>query len=454
MSITSILNTKTGEEMLVIDIFTQEYIEIVDIRRKCKESIINNKPEYVCFMCNQQVYLKGKNKTKKLHFAHKPNSEYCIWKSDNEHINIEQQRKMFHKVKESELHKSLKNFIGEMLEKDKNFKDIYIEKRYLDKENESYKVPDVRATLINKNIDIVFEIQLTNTFLDVIIERENFYYENGVIVIWIFANFSKDLSKTRMTEDDILSSNKKNVFILDNESILKSKEENQLYIKNIHLIPTFDFKTGIINNWSEPIILPINHINFDVISGKSYIYNYEYQRTRILYEQKLKDKKFKNFYNSVLDKLKIPALNNAKPFKQLIYEDDDFIKFNNVNIIEQLIDAEQIIRYVLFIIFQKKKDIVYCNSFLSKQIEGNQLIQILNHIINIKKDIFPLILKTIDYYGLSEEVINSDKKGTFRKKINQFKTIEINYSNKHFPIVQKLFPELFYRIDIPKFRIN
>ena len=57
---------------------------------------------------------------------------------------------------------------------------------------EEWKKPDISASY--KNINIVFEIQLSTTFLSVIVDREYFYKDNQTYILWVFKNFVIDVN--------------------------------------------------------------------------------------------------------------------------------------------------------------------------------------------------------------------------------------------------------------------
>jgi hypothetical protein len=53
-----------------------------------------------------------------------------------------------------------------------------------------WRKPDVRATY--NDVNIAFEIQLSTTYLDVIVGRRQFYLEQGGLLFWIFALFDNE----------------------------------------------------------------------------------------------------------------------------------------------------------------------------------------------------------------------------------------------------------------------
>jgi hypothetical protein len=78
----------------------------------------------------------------------------------------------------------------------------------------------------------------------------------------------------------------------------------------------------------------------------------------------------------------------------------------------------------------------------------------LNNIFNQKEKFniyFNFLLKAIDYYGKSNYLIKIDKKGSFIKKIQEYKKYkpdDLPYENEQ--ALKYLFHELFYLKGIPK----
>jgi len=90
-------------------------------------------------------------------------------------------------AKESARHIQMKEYVVKSLSADSRFSNIRVEKRWTGELSGEWRQPDVRATY--NGIDIVFEIQLSTTFLDVIVERRRFYQREGGLLFWIFADF-------------------------------------------------------------------------------------------------------------------------------------------------------------------------------------------------------------------------------------------------------------------------
>lgn len=76
-------------------------------------------------------------------------------------------------AKESLLHRQMKLWLVESLYASGQFTDIRQEKRWQGTITSEWRKPDVRAVF--GGTPIAFEIQLSTTFLDVIVERRRFY---------------------------------------------------------------------------------------------------------------------------------------------------------------------------------------------------------------------------------------------------------------------------------------
>ena len=98
-----------------------------------------------------------------------------------------------------------------------------------------WRRPDVYAEYNGRKY--VFELQLSTTFVSVIVDRDIFYRLNDYNIIWIF-NFEDNEEYVNLYNlmcKDIYYANKRNVFIFDTEAEEKSKENGELVLKAISL---------------------------------------------------------------------------------------------------------------------------------------------------------------------------------------------------------------------------
>jgi len=232
-TIETVLNLENGDTIETKDIFKDEQTreaEIFQLRTRIEEQIQRKKHVYVCIYCKQPVAIRGRAVSKRFYFTHLYKSRDCIIKSTSGLTEEQVRRVKYNGQKESDLHLKLKNFIGEHLRFDSSIKAVKIDQVYKEKEiSREWRKPDVLAFYENRKI--AFELQLSTTFLSVIVERTIFYKDRGIYLIWVFPKFSLANDFQRFTEKDIYYNNNFNVYALDEEAIEQSKNEKKLYFK-------------------------------------------------------------------------------------------------------------------------------------------------------------------------------------------------------------------------------
>lgn len=284
-----VLNKEDGSTVYADDFFVKPENEVFKYRNELQKAIKGiRKPLFVCYFCGQNIKINGGGQTKKiLHFAHKKDSDDCHLKTDNNYSKLEIQRVKYNGAKESPLHFETKKLIKEIIESNNEFSNIKVEKVL--KSNTNYlewKRPDISASY--KNINIVFEIQLSTTFLSVIVDREYFYKENQTYILWVFRNFVIDEFKQRFTEKDVFYSNNRNAFVLDNEAINLSQQNNDLYLLCYYQIPIIE-NLKINYNWECKYVC-FEQLTFDEVNFKVFYFDVD-KEEKILNEQILKIEK-------------------------------------------------------------------------------------------------------------------------------------------------------------------
>jgi hypothetical protein len=197
---------------------------------------------YACPICDQKVYLSGSGsgRQKEYHFRHFPNLGDCPLKEGNGPSREDLLKMMYNGAKESDHHRSLKTWLGNFLqsiEHQGDFANANIEKRITSlKDKLHWRQPDVSCTYQGKNL--VFELQLNGTFVEVIRGREQFYHYEKTFICWLFDHF--DPTDTDFGERDIFWLNKSNAFAITKETKQLSEEKQELFIECHFIRPTAD----------------------------------------------------------------------------------------------------------------------------------------------------------------------------------------------------------------------
>lgn len=269
-TIEEVYDLKDGVFIEAKEFFSRSEAEVIAFRKHLEEAIQLNQPRFVCSHCRQMVKISGKStvKGKVSFFSHLHDSDDCEIKTTTQLSREEIEARKYGMVGESERHKRLKTFISTHLENSLDVSDIQVSKRI--KSNIPYlnwRCPDVTAQY--KGMKLVFELQLSTTFLSVIVDRDIFYRLNNYYVIWVF-NFDNEenrLTLENLLAKDIYYANKRNVFILDKEAMKKSEEDKKLYLSVTWLNDN--------NKFEEKRLVTLDELSFDDNNCKPYYYDAE-----------------------------------------------------------------------------------------------------------------------------------------------------------------------------------
>lgn len=233
-TIDTVIDTDTGLEISARDFFAQPENAIFKVRTELQKSIYLKKPKLVCKYCRQAVKISGRKieRGKASFFSHFKDSDECDYKTTTERTRRDINREKYARCNEGERHKRLKNKIAELLEMTPGVSDVKVEKNVIGNHPIlNWKRPDILTSF--RGQEIVFELQLSTTFVSVIAERDLFYRLNEKFIIWIF-NFDEQdehVNLDNMMAKDIYYNNKMNVFIFDREAQKESEERGELILK-------------------------------------------------------------------------------------------------------------------------------------------------------------------------------------------------------------------------------
>ncbi|MEQ2018772.1 DUF6035 family protein [Photorhabdus bodei] len=237
-------------------------------RRKLEEARKTN-PIALCSVCFQPVVLRGNTHRTKF-FAHTKNSEDCPIKTTT-HLTQEEILAMkYNGQKEGRAHRDNKLKIAELLTLDKLFSDkVQVQPTFREKNNvgiaKRWRRPDISAVFSDGNYKIVFELQVSTTFLDVIINREKFYQENDTYIVWVFLSFDCE----KFTTLDIAYANHANIFVFDREAQSESEQAEKLILKCHYRKPYMTENLTVDYKWTS-VLVDFNDILLDKVNKKVY----------------------------------------------------------------------------------------------------------------------------------------------------------------------------------------
>lgn len=297
LSIPEVYDVKEEKTINSRDFFSQNENELILWRRNLQEEYLMGRARFICPECKQPVKISGHKlaRGKVCYFAHFKDSDDCAYKTGTNRTKEEIERLKYSLVQESDRHKRLKEAISSALKdeqsKIKGVKNVECEKRiksdipYL-----NWRRPDIYAEYNGRKF--VFELQLTTTFVGVVVDRDIFYRLNNYNIIWIF-NFEDNAEYVNLHNlmcKDIYYANKRNVFIFDADAEAHSKEKGELILKCRWLDENGEWSADQYVTLDDFQYDEENHKPFIIDADKAYLEKYpEYVERRQKLEHSRED---------------------------------------------------------------------------------------------------------------------------------------------------------------------
>lgn len=309
-SIPEIFDTKEGNIIEAKSFFQKTEHELILWRRIFEESILTGEHRFICTNCRQDVKISGRKyeRGQVAFFSHLHDSDFCEFKTTTGLSKEQIEAKKYGLIAESERHKKLKRLICEALDgyasHQKGVMEVSEEKRinsnlpYM-----NWRKPDIMAKYNDQNI--VFELQLSTTFVSVVVQRDIFYRLNDYFIIWVF-NFDdnqKYVDLTNLMCKDIYYANKRNVFIFDTEAQQASREREELVLKCNWLDTDNTWHYSQSKGNGDGKLITIDELKYDKETAKPYYFDAETPYYEIHPEVKERIQKEERSKQQMIDEL-------------------------------------------------------------------------------------------------------------------------------------------------------
>jgi len=379
---------------------------------------------------------------------------------DNKFTKEEILRIKYNGVKESDLHIELKTLIAKSLAANQNAaKGIeFVEIEHVYKHQaipNVWKKPDVSSVFQGK--PVVFELQLSTTFLSVINSRQEFYKENQTFILWVFNAFETDDDKRKFTQSDVFFSNNRNAFELDELAKDKSIHDDDLVLKCNYQKPVL--KNDEIRYEWEYTYVRLEDLTFDQNTYKVYYFDVdkaeeeikaelEIKRSALIHDvlhgdvAKISDLFLRNYKISDREKKYIIKLyeSKVKPKDVIDLYTSEYciiwatlcLKLNDHSLLKEFINDIKLHKTITDILSLKLNKII--GYAFKKQI------QIAHQLIDRRPEYLNIYLEAINKYqpAFFKE---QDATHKLKAKIDKIKysVQSLNYNER---IIAKIFPEL------------
>ncbi len=410
--ITELLDVDNSKYISHIEAIGNDYEKIIQLRMELKTRIKNNNPIYRCADCGASVYLISQKTKRRFFFRHTLEDGRCHATTRGELSQKEINAIKYNGLKEGKRHIFLKRLIKLSLEADSNFSQIEVEKRLTGNLTKEWRRPDVSA--MYKDIPVVFEIQLSTTYLDVIAERRDFYSKEGILLIWVFDEFCDNDRKLML--DDIFFNNNRNAFCISNKTLDTSIQNKALYLECIWDSLSsengwFQLKRGIVRFDQLAIDLPNQQIFFFDFNKKKQKAREAFEKFWISYS---KDTEKSSIHDSAYDSIK--TLHYLFP-KNLREAPDK----------------------ILNILYSAKYGEPIGWKF-------KKLIQVAHQVASQNKPYLKYFRSALKAYKRAEQIKNEDENGKWEQKVKEYRPIldspEYRADDRHEKLIRFLFPEM------------
>ncbi len=330
-------------------------------------------------------------------------------------------------AKESLMHIELKHYLAEQLEKDGRFTKIQVEKVVKATGwSRKWKKPDVSALFNGK--PVVFEIQLSTTFLDVIVSREVFYLNEGVSIFWIFNSLNPESS--RATEKDVFFNNKSNALSINDRSKELSLNDGQLVFTGHFKKPYLDRKTNNIKEIWDEMPVKFDDIKFDRLTHKPYFISFDGQHDQVIAKQR-----------------EIKIREPIKLFEDIVLQSDpDYVsrkecasKLVAVGLYDQDDLYSGFLKFVKALLSVRDGKVHFPN-------QDGKWAWLANYVWDNHKSYWIVFLFTVSEYKRTDMVFNpsNDKLNNKRKefKENRKHDLKFQQDETYYPLLAVLLPEL------------
>nr|VFK12444.1 MAG: hypothetical protein BECKLPF1236B_GA0070989_103519 [Candidatus Kentron sp. LPFa] len=437
--IEDLIDLKTGEQLSAGDILNQAEDKIHLLRRELKEAQLSLKKgddsltSIACALCYQPVVIVG-TQQQEYFFKHGYESGDCPIKTLGKYSQEEINRMKYNGAKESIRHIDLKSAISSALQgKNSACTDVQQERRITSRGlSKNWRKPDVQARCEEKQL--AFELQLSTTFLDVIVEREKFYQSEKIFMLWVFDGFTE--SGSRFTEKDIYYPNNRNAYAITDETRQRSRERRELVLMCHYQKPLID-SGAIVKQWMTREVT-LSDLTFDKSTWRAYYFDYEKEEAQLAKQLKQQEPESFEEYWEVRQSLSDSERHERDKHYFVRLKAEGLIPDSYTDEISFPLELEQILNDL----FCVKKGKMFAYKY-------SKWIQLANQVLEYRPHFARIFVEALRTYGFHKEIIDSDKKGVFRGKYDRIikgsKNGDPEYEqNLEFrPLFKRLFLELY-----------
>lgn len=269
------IDCETGEVLPAESLLAMTDTEFTLLRREAMAARIargkgdGDAVRFQCVICKQPLFLSRRiGGIKNRWFTHDGKSEHCPWYEGNHLLPDQIKALIYRGQQEGADHRRVKQFIAHWLTNDLEVSQVTQEQTtFSEVVKGEWRRPDVKC--LYRGVRLVFEIQLSYTFLSDLIARDDFYRREGIFIIWVFDRF--DLSRAAVIDEAFF--NRRNLFVLDKHAITQTNECKVLKFTGHHQFP--QFRDNVVQDVWTSRLIGLGDVVFPEDTLRPYFFDYD-----------------------------------------------------------------------------------------------------------------------------------------------------------------------------------
>lgn len=275
------IDCETGEVLQAQSLLTMTEAEFSDLRREtlsarnARRKGDDKAVRFICAICKHPLFFSRRNEgAKNRWYVHDGKSENCPWHEGNRLTPDQTKALIYRGQQEGAAHRHMKQFIAHWLGNDPAVSQVSQEQTtFSEVVKGEWRRPDVKC--MYRGIPLVFEIQLSYTFLSDVIARDDFYRREGIFIIWVFSRF--DMSRAAVMDEVFF--NRRNLFVLDKDAANETIEREVLTFTGHHQVP--QFRGNLVQDvWTNRLI-GLGDVAFPEDTLRPYFFDYDAELKRM-----------------------------------------------------------------------------------------------------------------------------------------------------------------------------
>lgn len=260
-----------------------DYAELVRLRSELEDGRAAGSPKYVCPVCGAAIVIRCAMRhndprlSRAFHFWHGKRESACPLSQEPLLTREAILAAKYHGQREGSAHLRMKDLLCDSLRCDDRFTHIVQERRWrLEGDARKWRRPDVSC--IFNGSPVVFEIQLSTTFVSVMAERRHFYREQGALLVWVVADF--DPRWAALAHHDIFYPNNRNMFVVNELTLAESKRRG-IAVLEVRWNEPFDAGQPSPKFHFRHQLIDFGKLTFDLQRQRTYYFDTDAEEARL-----------------------------------------------------------------------------------------------------------------------------------------------------------------------------